>query len=190
MELEDIGSWTGQDVVGVDDERIGKLSEVYTEVGGTDPAIGAVKVGRLAGRLHLVPLTDAVFSRGHVRVPLSKDQVSSAPEIDASGQLSRAEEVAYAQHYGLDEPDVSGDPNALRYESATARSARRDAMDADRRRAEEMEAEAARLGESAEEADARATEAAHQARADRDRQQHLVTEAASIRHALDAAPPA
>ncbi len=189
MQVEDIASWVGEDVVDGEDAKIGRLHEVYTEIGGSTPVIGSVKVGRIAGKTHLVPLTEAVFSRGQVRVPFPKDLVAAAPEADDSGQLSGAEEIAFAQHYGLTLADGSAGPEALRYESSTARAARAEAMGADLRRAEEMEAEADRLGAEADELDARAAEATQHARANRERQQQLATEAGAIRRSLDGAPP-
>lgn len=189
MRVEDLDSWTGQDVVDADDHKIGKLHDVYTEIGRDDPAIGAVKVGRIAGRLHLVPLGDAVFSRGQIRVPLAKDHVAGAPEVGDTGRLSRAEEIAFAQHYGLDDPGSSDRDDALRYESTAARRARGEAMGRDLARAEEMEAEAETLGGRAVERDAQAAELAQHAAADRGRQQQLLDEAAAIRRGLDAAPP-
>lgn len=163
---------------------------MFTEVGGQGPAIGAVKVGRLAGRTHLVPLADATFSSGQVRVSLIKDQVAGAPEADDTGQLSRAEEVAYAEHYGLSAAAVTTSDDALRDESSTARRARREAMDADLRRAQEMESEAVRLEHEADDLEARASEAAQHARDGRERQQQLLHDAADLRRAVDSAPDA
>lgn len=189
MQVEDIASWTGQEVVGPDDEKIGKLHEVYAEVGSTQPTIAAVKVGRLGGHHHLIPLADAVFSRGQVRVPYTRDQVASSPEVDGSGHLTRAEEVAFAEHHGLTLVPSEAPPEATRYESASARQARAEATAADLRRADELDAEAARLGDEADDLEARATELASTANADRERQRQLTAEASEIRRAVDAVPP-
>lgn len=188
VEVERIADWKGQDVVDRDGEKIGKLEEVYSEVGRNEPAIGAVKTGVIGRGRHLVPLTGASLGRGYIRVTVTKDEVKAAPTVDSSGQMTREEEIAYAGHYGLPEP-ARGDPDSPRYESSSVTQSRHEAMAADMRRAEEMEAEAARLGTAADEAQQQATTAAEQAEHSRQEQQRLLGEAGEIRAAIAAADP-
>lgn len=187
MQVEDIAEWTGQDVVDVEGDKIGKLEEVYAEVGGTQPVMGAVKVGLIGAHHHLVPLTEVSLSRGYLRVPFTKEQVTSAPEASEARHVSRADEIAFARHYGFTVAEGDDDLGSVRYESSEIIHSRLESMAADRQRADAIEAEARQLEEEADAAETRATESATEAREKRARRGELLDEVARLRGGTSAA---
>ena len=49
-----------------------------------------------------VPITNADRAGEDVRVPVSKEAVKDAPNVDADGELSDSEEATLARHYGFE----------------------------------------------------------------------------------------
>ena len=172
FEVERIEEWRGQAVVDPNGDKIGKLEELYTDLDSGEPGIGCVKTGLFGRHLSLVPLTDASLGRDYVRLPYTKDQVRDAPRAEPGGQLTRADEVALFEHYGLEPPPAAeGGPRHLRYETPEAEQQRRAAAEEARARAAFLEGEAERKQMEAEVAagDARdAVEHAQRARRERD----------------------
>ncbi len=190
-EVENIREWKGQDIVDQDGQKVGRLEETYSELGRSEPKIGAVKTGRLSRGLHLVPLTDATVGRGYIRLPFSGDEVGSAPTVKSGGQMTAEEETAFLEHYGLPGPEDSGQPGMPRYESETVARERREALDADLDRAAELEAEAEEVGVRADDAEKDAAEAKERATEARREQDSLNEEAQRLRDRVaDSRPPA
>lgn len=150
-QVEKIEDWAGQEVVGSDDEKIGKLEDVYFASGSAEPALASVKSGFLGRKLHLVPLERAAVTRDHVKVAFTKEQVSDAPELAAEGRLGETEREAVASHFGI---TLEGEG----WESASARN-RREAEAAG------MEERVAELDEAARVKRERAREGEQQATA-------------------------
>lgn len=162
MEIEGIEEWKGQDVVDSDGEKIGKLEDVFFEVGSPEPAFGCVKTGLLARHLSLVPLEGAAFSRDHVRVAHSKAQVKDGPQIEGGGALGEEQEREVLRHYDLEPRGDRGD--ARRYESGEARAEREDRTREAEGRAAELEELAERRVGEADESERGAEEAREEAR--------------------------
>lgn len=100
--MQDISQWRGQEVVDRDDEKLGKLEDVYVDVTTDEPAFGAVKLGFIGHhRLAFVPLSGATAGQDHVKVTASKDLVKDAPAIEPGGELSADAESGIYAHYGL-----------------------------------------------------------------------------------------
>ncbi|WCO65396.1 hypothetical protein PO878_12905 [Iamia majanohamensis] len=188
-EVENIGEWKGSDIVDQDGEKIGRLEETYSELGRSQPVIGAVKTGRLSRGLHLVPLTDATVGKGHIRLPLTEDEVTAAPTVHKSGQMSPEEETAFLQHYGLPAPDDGGQPGVPRYESATVAHERGQALDDRLAEADELESRAAEHGSRAEEAESEASDASERASEARREEATLTQQARQIRDEVAASRP-
>lgn len=161
MRLEEVESWKGQQVVDSDDERIGKVEDVFFETTSREPRFLCVKSGLLGKRLSVVPLSGAAWSRDYVRVAFSKEQVKDGPQTDPGAELDPAAERELAAHYDLGEDDSSSGEGP-RYESGSARDERL-------ARAEEAEQRAAELERTADEKAAEAKEGAKSAAAQRDR---------------------
>ena len=100
-ELENIRDWRGQDVVDPENEKIGKLEDVYFDVDDGSPTFAAVKTGLFGRKLAFVPLQSASAGRDHVRVAYKKADVKDGPTIEPGAELSEHDEAALFGHYGL-----------------------------------------------------------------------------------------
>jgi uncharacterized protein (TIGR02271 family) len=99
--MQDVQQWTDHEVRGRDGEKIGKIDHVYVDQETGEPTFAAVTTGLFGMRHSLVPIDKASFSDDHVNVPYDKATVKDAPNIDADGELSEAEEERLYQHYGI-----------------------------------------------------------------------------------------
>ena len=98
----EIAEWRGRDLVDSAGERIGKLEEVYFDVETDEPQFGTVKEGFIGRHLTFVPLTGITIGPDNLQVPVTKEQVSSAPNIALQGgELTQADESALYHHYQL-----------------------------------------------------------------------------------------
>jgi len=140
--VERIADWLGEDVIGADGEKAGKLEEVF--LAGNEPVLAEVKRGGLRRKTHLVPLDGAVAGRDYVRFAYSAKEITDAPEPSGDGPPGEAILNAVAEHFGL---RVRGE-QAL--EGSKARAARFEAAAAAEQRAHELEEEARRQAEQAE----------------------------------------
>jgi uncharacterized protein (TIGR02271 family) len=93
--------WNGRTVVGSDDEKIGKVDQVYLDTATGQPEWLAVHTGLFGTKTNFVPLEGAAPSGEDVRVAYTKDQVKDAPGIDPDGELNDGEERTLWSHYGL-----------------------------------------------------------------------------------------
>ena len=98
----EIAEWRGRDIVDSAGERIGKLEEVYFDVETDEPQFGTVKEGFIGRHLTFVPLTGITIGPDNLQVPVTKEQVGSAPNIALQGgELSQGDESALYHHYQL-----------------------------------------------------------------------------------------
>jgi hypothetical protein len=168
VQVERVEEWVGQEVVDPDGEKVGKLEDVFFDLQSETPTLGAVKAGLLGRKVYIVPLAGASLGREHVRVAFAAQDVKDAPAVGDDGELTGSDEQKLFAHYGIEAPVAPGSSGA-RYESASARTARREAADAAAARAQDYDAHAdKREGEAADlERKAReAQQAAEDARAD------------------------
>jgi uncharacterized protein YrrD len=108
-ELENIRDWRGEDVVDRNDEKIGKLEDVYFDSETDAPVFAAVKTGLLGRKLTFVPLAEASAAREHLRVSHQKAEVKDAPTTEPDAELSEDEERQIYEFYGLGySPAASG----------------------------------------------------------------------------------
>ncbi|GAC1439690.1 MAG: hypothetical protein NVSMB51_17910 [Solirubrobacteraceae bacterium] len=154
--VERMDDWRGQDVLDSTGEKLGKLDELFYASGAEEPALVAVKSGLLGRRVRIVPLRGATFSRDHVSVPFTREQVESADEELPEGMLEAQGAVRLSSLYGV---EVA----AGRYETASGREElRRAAIDA-REHADELEVRAQERQGDIERARAEAEQAAQRA---------------------------
>lgn len=151
MEIERIEDWLGQTVVDRDEEKVGKLTDVYFGAKSRDAVAGAIKTGMLGRKVHVVSLTGASVARDHIKLTFTKDQVKSAPQADPGADLDETQSKGLASHFGLSLPTATLD-------SEEARAARR-------KRAAETAARAAELDREADKKSAEAKEAQERAAA-------------------------
>jgi PRC-barrel domain len=98
----DIAEWHGMELVDRYGERIGKLEEVYVDVETDEPQFGTVKEGLFGRHLTFVPLIAITIGPDNLQVPVSRQQVSDAPNIALRGdELDQADESALYHHYQL-----------------------------------------------------------------------------------------
>jgi sporulation protein YlmC with PRC-barrel domain len=94
--------WHGKTLVDRDGEKIGKLQDVYVDVETDEPQFATVKEGFIGRHLTFVPLGGITVGPDDLQVPVTKDQVKSAPDIEQHGdELSQADESALYHHFEL-----------------------------------------------------------------------------------------
>jgi uncharacterized protein (TIGR02271 family) len=112
VDLRDPREMTGAAVLGGDGQKLGKVDNVYFDNNSGRPEWASIKTGLFGGRVSLVPLANAEYRDGQLRVPYGKDDVQRAPHHEPDQELSVDDERELFSHYGL---DYGGD-------TATARS--------------------------------------------------------------------
>ena len=108
-QTSDVLEWRGLNVVDNDGSKLGKIEEIYLDAETEQPEWALVHTGLFGGKSSFMPLQDANRDGDQVVAPYSKDQVKSAPQMDADGQLSQQEESALYSHYGLDYTEARSD---------------------------------------------------------------------------------
>ena len=109
-----------EELIDRDGEKIGKLQDVYVDVENDEPQFATVKEGFIGRHLTFVPLGGITVGPDELQVPVTKDQVKSAPNIEQHGEeLSQADESALYHHYELNYTPltpraVAGSPAAKR----------------------------------------------------------------------------
>lgn len=97
-----VAKWRGKTLVDREGEKIGKLEDVYVDVENDEPQFGTVKEGFIGRHLTFVPLGGITVGPDELRVPVGKEQVESAPNIELHGEeLSQADESALYHHFEL-----------------------------------------------------------------------------------------
>jgi hypothetical protein len=97
-----VAEWHGKMLLDRDSERIGKLQDVYVDVETDEPQFATVKEGFIRPHLTFVPLSGAQAGPDYLQVPVTREQVRSAPNIELRGDgLSPADESALYHHFEL-----------------------------------------------------------------------------------------
>jgi uncharacterized protein (TIGR02271 family) len=100
--LDDIKTWRDATVLGSDGEKIGSVHDVYLDRQSGEPAWIAINTGLFGSRVSFAPVEGASRHEDHLHLAFTKDQVKDAPNVEADGELSPAEEQALYTHYGRD----------------------------------------------------------------------------------------
>lgn len=100
-EVGNVADWRGKLLLDRDGEKIGKLEDVYVDVETDEPVFGTVKEGLIGRHLTFVPLQGAVASPDGLQVGIFKEQVESAPNIEAEGELGQEDESELYHHFEL-----------------------------------------------------------------------------------------
>ena len=98
--LVEARSWIEARVDDVYGSRVGKVVDVYFDPDGHDVHWILVRVGSDEGPLTLVPVHYSIASHSHVWVPITKDLIARAPELESAGAVSREDELEFCFHYG------------------------------------------------------------------------------------------
>jgi len=101
-DVDNVAEWRGKDLIDSDDDKIGKLEEVYVDTETDEPVFGAVKEGVVAKHLTFVPLRGATAAPDGLKVAVSKAQVKDTPNIGQDEELDEDAESELYRHYDLD----------------------------------------------------------------------------------------
>ena len=97
----EVSEWYDRNVLGPDNDKIGKVADIYLDNETEKPEWAAVKTGLFGNRVSFVPLAGARLQGDDVVVAYDKDMVKASPDADPDGQLSQEEEAELYRHYGL-----------------------------------------------------------------------------------------
>lgn len=98
----DFSEWHGKDLVDRNGERIGRLEDVYFDVGTDQPQFATVKEGLIGRHLTFVPLTEVTLGPDDLQVSASRAEVKGAPTLELEGdELSQADESTLYHYYQL-----------------------------------------------------------------------------------------
>jgi uncharacterized protein (TIGR02271 family) len=100
IDQREISRIMGADVYGADGDKIGSAGQVYLDNQTGQPEWVAVRTGLFGTKESFVPLIEASFSGDKITVPFDKETVKGAPQVDADGDLSPAEEHELYFYYG------------------------------------------------------------------------------------------
>ena len=98
--LVEARSWIEARVDDVYGSRVGTVVDVYFDPDGHEVYWMLVRVGSDEGPLTLVPVHYSIASRAHVWVPITKDLIMRAPQLESVGPVSREDELEFCFHYG------------------------------------------------------------------------------------------
>jgi hypothetical protein len=97
-----VAEWHGKMLFDRNGEKIGKLQDVYVDVETDEPQFATVKEGIIGRHLTFVPLGGLQVGPDNLQVPVTKNQVRSAPDIEIHGdELSQADESTLYHHFEL-----------------------------------------------------------------------------------------
>jgi sporulation protein YlmC with PRC-barrel domain len=96
----EVAAWHGKMILDRDGQKIGRLQDVYVDVETDEPKFATVKEGFIDRHLTFVPLAGVQVGPDDLQVPVTKDLVRSAPDLDLHGEeLSQADESALYHHF-------------------------------------------------------------------------------------------
>lgn len=102
------------DVIDARGDRIGSVKQVWLDEASGQPVWASVHTGLFGMRESFVPIQDAQVKDKRITVPVEKQKVKDAPEVDASGgRLSDAEQAHLYEYYGMIPTANSGDHDRL-----------------------------------------------------------------------------
>jgi stress response protein YsnF len=94
-----ISTAIGSTAYGVNGEKLGTVEHFYSDDRTGAPSWVAVTTGLFGVRHSIVPAVDASFQDGRLSLPVTADQVKSAPQITGD-HLDPADEAMLRRHYG------------------------------------------------------------------------------------------
>jgi stress response protein YsnF len=100
---QEVSAAVGTTAYAADGAKLGMVEAFFVDDRTGRPTWVAVTTGLFGTRHSLAPAVDATFTDGGLRLPVSKDAVTSAPHM-AGDHLAPAEEAALRQHYATTGP--------------------------------------------------------------------------------------
>jgi sporulation protein YlmC with PRC-barrel domain len=106
--VEEVRAWVGRSMIDSDGKQLGEITDIYLDRETDRPEWAVVRTGLFGLRSSFVPLAQAREVEHDIQVPHPRTLVKDAPNIEADGQLSEAEEAELYRHYGLEYDTVTG----------------------------------------------------------------------------------
>src|SRR5215203_7079187 len=100
--IETAQAWQGRAMVDPAGDKLGTIDAIYLDDETGQPEWATVASGLFTAKIVFVPLAQAQDMGDSVQVPYDKDQVTSAPTMQADGSLSQDDEAQLYRHYGLE----------------------------------------------------------------------------------------
>ncbi|MDH2443043.1 DUF2382 domain-containing protein [Amnibacterium sp. CER49] len=97
----DIDRIIGSEAVDSDNDKIGKVSQVYIDSDTEQPTWASVKTGLFGTHETLVPLDNANWDDDVLHVAVDKAQVKDAPRVDPDAEISPEEQERLYEFYGV-----------------------------------------------------------------------------------------
>jgi hypothetical protein len=107
--VEEVRAWLGRAMIDCDGKQLGEITDIYLDRENDRPEWAVVRTGLFGLRSSFVPLAETIEVKNDIQVPHPRTLVKDAPNIEADGQLSEAEEAELYHHYGLDYDTVTAD---------------------------------------------------------------------------------
>ncbi|WP_130650467.1 PRC and DUF2382 domain-containing protein [Egicoccus halophilus] len=98
---QDLDQVMGATAYDPDGDKIGSVDTIFVDDQTGEPTFALVNTGLFGSKSSFVPIQDANFSDGDLKVPHSKDKIKDAPSIDADGHLDPSEEAELYRYYGM-----------------------------------------------------------------------------------------
>ena len=111
---QEVREWIGFRLDDMGGSGVGSVKAVFCDTDSGDPAWVVAKLGRF-GKTVAIPFRDCAAGAGHLWVPYGRDELREAPSVDALNPLTREQELAVAEHYGISDrvgrgAEVAGRP--------------------------------------------------------------------------------
>jgi hypothetical protein len=101
--LPSLSRLMGMTVCNLDDEKVGKIREVYLDGDADHVRYLGISTGWLSRGIHVVPVDDVTYvddgAETYVVVPYSVEHLKAAPSLDDGDQLSAEREREIYDHY-------------------------------------------------------------------------------------------
>jgi hypothetical protein len=110
---EEVRAWLGRVMVDRDGKQLGEITDIYLDRETDRPEWAVVRTGLFGLRSSFVPLAEASEVENDIQVPHPRTLVKDAPNIEADGQLSEAEEAELYRHYGLEYDTVTANSDQV-----------------------------------------------------------------------------
>ena len=126
--VDQVRAWLGRVMVDRDGNRLGEITDIYLDRETDRPEWAVVRTGLFGLRSSFVPLAEAREIDDQIQIPHERTLVKDAPNIEADGQLSEAEEAELYRHYGLDYDTVTPDSDHAAQRRSSEEPAATDTM--------------------------------------------------------------
>jgi uncharacterized protein (TIGR02271 family) len=104
----DAQQYIGRTAVDLEGNKIGKIGQVYLDDRTGDPLWVTVSTGLFGSRQSFAPISGSQFDGEDVRLPVSKDTIKDAPDVDDDEHISGSEQDALYEYYGYTGHQAAG----------------------------------------------------------------------------------